>query len=63
MEKVYHIYAKNKCILHSIKEEDFEVAWNTLKKMIDIVKTEYHIEDLSFEELYINKDITLSSSH
>jgi hypothetical protein len=63
MEKVYHIYAKDKCLFHSIKEDDFEITWNTLKKMVGIMKTDYRMEDLSFEELHLNKDTILSSSH
>ena len=51
MEKIYHIYIKNKCILHSIKEEEFYTTWNTLKNMISIIKTEYTEKDLSYEEL------------
>ena len=63
MEKVYHIYAKDKCIFHSIKEEEFSTTWNTLNNMVGIMKTDYTIEDLSYEELIINKDVVLNSSH
>tara|TARA_R110000868_G_scaffold43748_3_gene146847 strand:- start:50607 stop:50855 length:249 start_codon:yes stop_codon:yes gene_type:complete len=49
--KVYHIYAKNKCLFHSIKEEEFRTTWNTLKNMVGIMKTDYNVEDLSYEEL------------
>jgi hypothetical protein len=62
-EKVYHIYAKNKCLFHSIKEEEFQTTWNTLNNMIDLIKTDYNVEDLSYEELLINKDVILNSSH
>jgi len=63
MEKVYHIYAKDKCIFHSIKEEEFSTTWNALNNMVGIMKTDYTIEDLSYEELIINKDVVLNSSH
>jgi uncharacterized protein YpmS len=63
MEKVYHIYAKDKCLFHSIKEDDFETTWNTLNNMVGIMKTDYNVEDLSYEELIMNKDIVLNSSH
>lgn len=49
--KIYHIYAKDNCLLHCIKEEDFEITWNTIKNMVGIMKTDYKLEDLSFIEL------------
>ena len=63
MEKIYHIYAKNICIIHSVKEEEFNITWNTLNNMIGLMKTDYKIEDLSYEELTVNKLISLNSSH
>jgi hypothetical protein len=63
MEKVYHIYAKDRCLFHSIKEEEFQTTWNTLNNMVGIMKTDYIIEDLSYEELLINKEAALNSSH
>jgi len=63
MEKVYHIYAKNMCLFHSVKEEEFITTWNTLNNMVGIMKTDYSIEDLSYEELTLNKDIVFNSSH
>ena len=63
MEKVYHIYAKDKCILHSIKEEDFESTWNTIKNLVGLMKTDYSSDDLSYVELQINKESILNSSH
>ena len=63
MEKVYHIYAKDRCLFHSIKEDEFKATWNTLNNMVGVMKTDYNVEDLSYEELVINKDIILNSSH
>ena len=63
MDKVYHIYAKDRCLLHSIKEEDFQATWNTLNNMVGLMKTDYSVEDLSYEELYVSKDTILNSSH
>ena len=63
MEKIYHIYAKNRCLFHSIKEEEFDVTWRTLKNMVGIMHTDYEIDDLSYEELYFNKEAILNSSH
>lgn len=63
MEKVYHIYARDKCLFHSIKEDDFKATWETLNNMVGIMKTEYTTDDLSYEELIVNKKMTLNSSY
>jgi len=63
MEKIYHIYAKDKCIFHSLKEEQFQVTWNTLNNLISILNTHYVGDDLSYEELLMNKEVILNSSH
>lgn len=63
MEKIYHIYAKDKCLFHSVKEEEFETTWRTLNNMVGIMKTDYNAEDLSYEELFVNKEVVLNSSH
>ncbi len=62
-EKVYHIYAKDRCLFHSVKEDEFDTTWNTLKNMVGIMKTDYNIEDLTYIELVSNKEMILNSSH
>ena len=51
MEKVYHIYAKDRCLFHSLKEEEFKSTWKQLNSMVGLMKTDYTIEDLSYEEM------------
>jgi hypothetical protein len=63
MEKVYHIYAKDRCLLHSIKEEEFHTTWKTLNNMVGLMRTDYTTDDLSYEELLVNKETALNSSH
>ena len=63
MEKVYHIYAKDKCLMHSVKEEEFSTVWNTLNNLVGIMKTDYEKEDLTYEEISFNKEISLNSSY
>ena len=63
MEKVYHIYAKDKCLYHSLNENEFKKNWNTLTNMVGLMKTDYNVEDLSYEELLINKEMISNSSH
>jgi hypothetical protein len=63
MEKVYHIYGKNKCLMHSVREEDFEITWNTFHHLVGLLKTDYQANDLSYEELSVCKDIIINSSY
>lgn len=63
MNKIYHIYAKDRCLYHSLNEEDFKSIWNDLNKMVGIMKTDYNENDLSYEELIMNKGISLESSY
>ena len=63
MQKIYHIYAKDKCLFHSIDEEEFQVTWNTLNRLVGLMKTDYSVNDLSYEELFVNKEMVLNSSH
>ena len=63
MEKIYHIYAKDRCLFHSVKEDEFEITWRTLKNMVGIMHTDYEVTDLSYEELMVNRKVSLDSSH
>jgi len=63
MEKIYHIYAKDKCLFHSLKEEEFRNTWNTLKNLIGVLDTRYNGDDLTYEELIVNKEMISNSSH
>mgnify|MGYP007059498774 FL=1 len=62
-EKLFHIYAKDRCLFHSIKEEDFNVTWNTLKGMVGLMQTDYTLEDLSYEEVTVNREAQNNSSY
>ena len=63
MEKIYHIYAKNKCLVHSIKEDEFNSIWETVKNLTSILDSDYNESDLTYEELIFNKEISLDSSY
>lgn len=63
VEKVYHIYAKNQCIYHSLSEEKFSEVWDMLHKMVDLLGMNISIDDLSYEQLYLNKEAISNSSH
>ena len=49
VSKVYHIYLKGECVLHSLTEENFRSSWDTLQNLVGLVKTDYKSEDLSYE--------------
>ena len=51
-EKIFHIYAKDRCIFHSLKEDEFQRTWNQLNSMVGLMKTDYMVEDLSYEEVF-----------
>ena len=46
----YHIYAKDRCLYHNLKQEEFEQTWEMLKVMVGLLKTDYEAEDLSYEK-------------
>ena len=50
MEKVYHIYAKEECLYNNLSTDEFNNTWETLKGMVGLMKTDYELEDLSYEE-------------
>lgn len=63
MQKIYHIYAKDKCLFHSLNEDEFEITWKTINNLVGIMKTDYTVDDLTYEELLVNKKVALESSH
>lgn len=63
MEKIYHIYAKDRCIYHSLSKDKFEETWEMLHRMIEILDIGTSKDDLSYEEMIMNKEVILNSSH
>ena len=62
-EKMYHIYAKDVCLYSGLDKEEFERTWNDVKGMVGLMKTEYSVEDLSYEELNYSREAIIDSSH
>jgi hypothetical protein len=62
-EKIYHIYAKNRCIYHSLSEEKFSETWEMLHRMVDLLGKDIKKDDLQYESLFVNKEVVLNSSH
>jgi hypothetical protein len=63
MEKIYHIYAKNRCVYHSLSEEKFSETWEMLHRMIDVLDVDISKGDLQYEMMYVNKLIPLNCSY
>ena len=60
--KIYHIYLKDECVLHSLSEENFRSSWETLKNLVGLVKTDYQTEDLSYEVVdYLQEGVDISN--
>jgi len=62
-EKLYHIYAKGRCIYHSLPETKFSETWEMLHRMVDLLGANIVKEDLQYEEVEVNKIITQNSSY
>ena len=62
-EKIYHIYAKNRCVYHNLSEEKFSETWEMLHRMVDLLDADISKEDLQYEMMYVNKLIPLNSSY
>jgi len=62
-EKIYHIYAKGKCIYPNLSEEKFSETWDMLHLMVEFLDLNITKEDLQYEELISNRETILNSSH
>ncbi len=49
--KKYDIYVRDKCLFHQVDEKEFDITWKTLRNMVGIMKTDYCVEDLRYEEI------------
>ena len=50
-QKVFHIYAKDRCLYHNLEVNDFREKWEMLNIMVGILKTDYQEEDLDYIEV------------
>ena len=48
-EKIYHIYLKGKCVYNCLNEKKFTDIYNTMREMVELLDTQYNIEDITFE--------------
>jgi len=59
-DKIYHIYLRGQCIYHCLKEEEFKQTWSILNRLAEFLS---NTSELSYEELSVNKEVYLNSSH
>jgi len=52
-EKRYNIYAKDKCIYHSLPEDEFNKTWKMIQNFLSIMEGSVKKEDLFFKEIQI----------
>jgi hypothetical protein len=60
MDKIYHIDVKNKCVRHSLSEEQFKIEWSTLNLLAQLLDCQATESDLSYEELDVMKNLEMS---
>ena len=60
---LYHVYAKGRCIYHSLPESKFSETWDMLHKMVELLGVNISTEDLHYEEVNNNKFITQNASY
>lgn len=61
---IYHIYAKDKCLYHSLNEDEFNSTWKMIENLFDLIGTEeMSIDNITFEKVSVDKEIILNSSH
>lgn len=51
--KIYHIYAKNTCIYHSLSSEQFTETWDMIHKLLSICDGSLTVKDIRYEEVDI----------
>jgi len=61
-ERLYHIYAKDKCLYHSLSKSEFDVKWDALTKLVEVF-TDYQRKDLTFEEVVRDRQLSGESSY
>ena len=61
MEKIYHIYVKDECIYHSLPKEEFQKLWDFVQKLTWL--TAIDSDDIQYEEVTVNKELSLVSSY
>ena len=63
MEKIYHIYAKDRCLYHSLSQEKFNETWEMIHRLIEFLDAPVKKEELTYEEVTVNRAISYNASY
>jgi hypothetical protein len=61
-DKIYHIYAKDQCIYHSLSEQEFKITWDMINKFLSVSGV-LSKSDVTYEELSVLKEAIINSSY
>lgn len=61
-ETLYHIYLKDKCIYHSLPQDEFDLTWKMISEFL-LITNDSKKNELSYEEVIRSKEVVLNSSH
>ena len=61
--KVYHIYAREECLYNNLSEKQFNNVWETLRGMVGLMKTDYNLDGLSYEEVELTRQVNEEHSY
>ena len=53
-KKIFQICARGKCLMDQIPEEEFDVTWKTMNRMVGLIKTDYKISDLTYNQINLD---------
>jgi hypothetical protein len=50
-KKTYRIYLKDVSFVECMNKSEFEKYWNSIQNMVGLMKTDYTVNDLRYEEI------------
>ena len=60
-EKIYHIYLKGKCVYNCLNEKKFTDIYNTMREMVELLDTQYVVDDITYEVVETLRTVEESS--
>ena len=60
-EKFYHIYLKGECVYNCLDEKKFNNTYNNMREMVELLNTEYDVDDITYEVVETLRTVEESS--
>ena len=60
-EKIYHIYLKGECVYNCLNEKKFTDIYNTMREMVELLDTQYVVDDITYEVVETLRTVEESS--